>query len=137
MYEVKELGIFPPQNDPNGFLEAGDVGYIIANMKSAADVKIERVTYTDYMRPCRPARFQRKSAPWSFPAFIRWIPPIFEALKAAMAKLQINDAAFSFQAESSVALGFGFRCGFLGRSICVIQEHCAELTWISSPPTPP
>lgn len=78
VYEVKEVGIFTPKMTRTDSLEAGDVNYIIANMKSAADVKIGD-TYTDYMRPCpSPCPVSRKSVPWSFPAFIRWIPPILK-----------------------------------------------------------
>ncbi len=105
-------------------LEAGDVGYIIANMKSAADVKIGD-TYTDYMRPCpSPLPGFKEIRPMVFSGIYPVDSSDFEALKAAMAKLQINDAAFSFQAESSVALGFGFRCGFLGLlHMEIIQER--------------
>ena len=114
VYEVKEVGIFTPKMTRTDSLEAGDVGYIIANMKSAADVKIGD-TYTDYMRPCpSPLPGFKEIRPMVFSGIYPVDSSDFEALKAAMAKLQINDAAFSFQAESSVALGFGFRCGFLG-----------------------
>ena len=114
VYEVKEVGIFTPKMTKTDTLEAGDVGYIIANMKSASDVKIGD-TYTDCMRPCpEPLPGFKEIRPMVFSGIYPVDSSDFEALKAAMAKLQINDAAFSFQAESSVALGFGFRCGFLG-----------------------
>lgn len=113
VYEVKEVGIFTPKMTRTDSLEAGDVGYIIANMKSAADVKIGD-TYTDYMRPCpSPLPGFKEIRPMVFSGIYPVDSSDFEALKAAMAKLQINDAAFSFQAESSVALGFGFRCASL------------------------
>ena len=100
VYEVKEVGIFTPKMTRTDSLEAGDVGYIIANMKSAADVKIGD-TYTDYMRPCpSPLPGFKEIRPMVFSGIYPVDSSDFEALKAAMAKLQINDAAFSFQAES-------------------------------------
>lgn len=115
------------------------MGYIIANMKSAADVKIGD-TYTDYTRPCpSPLPGFKEIRPMVFSGIYPVDSSDFEALKAAMAKLQINDAAFSFQAESSVALGFGFRCGFLACSTWKSSRSaCAgNSTWTSSPPIPP
>ncbi|MGB7840354.1 MAG: translation elongation factor 4, partial [Terrimicrobiaceae bacterium] len=113
-YEIKEVGLFTPKMLPQPRLNAGDVGYFIANIKTTADIKIGD-TLTD----------ARKSAQKPLPGFqdvhpmvFSGIYPIntadFEHLKAAMSKLQLNDSAFVFQPESSVALGFGFRCGFLG-----------------------
>ena len=123
-YEVKEVGHFTPKMTKEDTLEAGDVGYVIANMKAASEVKIGD-TITDNVHPC----------PEALPGFKEVRPMVFsgvypvdssdyEALKAAMGKLQINDAAFSFQQESSVALGFGFRCGFLGLlHMEIVQER--------------
>ncbi len=112
--EIKEVGTFRPKMVACDILEAGDVGYIIANVKTTADVKIGD-TLTE----------SRKPAPVPLPGFKEIHPLVFsgiypvstddfEALKLAVGKLQINDAAFTFMAESSAALGFGFRCGFLG-----------------------
>ena len=123
-YEVKEVGHFTPKMTKEDTLEAGDVGYVIANMKAASEVKIGD-TITDHVHPC----------PEALPGFKEVRPMVFsgvypvdssdyEALKTAMGKLQINDAAFSFQQESSVALGFGFRCGFLGLlHMEIVQER--------------
>jgi GTP-binding protein LepA len=123
-YEVKEVGHFTPKMTKEDTLEAGDVGYVIANMKAASEVKIGD-TITDNVHPC----------PEALPGFKEVRPMVFsgvypvdssdyEALKTAMGKLQINDAAFSFQQESSVALGFGFRCGFLGLlHMEIVQER--------------
>lgn len=123
-YEVKEVGVFTPKMQRMDTLETGDVGYIIANMKSAADVKIGD-TYTDTVNPCKePLAGFKEIHPMVFSGIYPIDSSDFEALKAAMAKLQINDAAFTFSAESSIALGFGFRCGFLGLlHMEIIQER--------------
>ncbi len=123
-YEVKEVGVFTPKMQSTEVLRTGDVGYIIANMKSASDVKIGD-TYTDSVRPCpEPLPGFKEIRPMVFSGIYPVDSSDFEALKAAMAKLQINDAAFTFSAESSVALGFGFRCGFLGLlHMEIIQER--------------
>ena len=123
-YEVKEVGVFTPKMQRTDTLETGDVGYIIANMKSAADVKIGD-TYTDTAKPCKePLAGFKEIHPMVFSGIYPVDSSDFEALKAAMAKLQINDAAFTYSAESSIALGFGFRCGFLGLlHMEIIQER--------------
>jgi len=123
-YEVKEVGVFTPKMDKLDLLESGDVGYVIANMKSAADVKIGD-TMTNSTHPCPEALPGYKEIQ---PMVFSGIYPIdtsdYENLKTAMGKLQINDAAFSFSSESSAALGFGFRCGFLGLlHMEIIQER--------------
>ncbi len=123
-YEVKDVGLFKPKMVPCQKLESGDVGYVIANVKSTADVKIgDTVTET------------RNPAPEALPGFKEIHPMVFsgiypvstddfEQLKAAMGKLQINDSAFTYMAESSAALGFGFRCGFLGLlHLEIVQER--------------
>ena len=123
-YEVKEAGVFIPGMQSRERLDPGSVGYVIANIKSTADIKIGD-TLTD----------TRNSATEALPGFQEIHPMVFsgiypintadfEHLKLAMGKLQINDSAFQYQAESSVALGFGFRCGFLGLlHMEIIQER--------------
>jgi GTP-binding protein LepA len=123
-YEVKEVGVFTPKMFPQPVLNAGDVGYVIANMKTTAEIKIGD-TITD----------QRHSAKKPLPGFQEIHPMVFsgiypintadfEHLKTAIGKLRLNDAAFVYQPESSVALGFGFRCGFLGLlHMEIIQER--------------
>ena len=123
-YEVKEVGIFTPKMQATQELSTGDVGYIIANMKSAADVKIGD-TYTNLQNPCpEPLPGFKEIRPMVFSGIYPVDSADYESLKAAMAKLQINDAAFTYTGESSIALGFGFRCGFLGLlHMEIIQER--------------
>ena len=123
-YEIKEVGIFTPKPLAQPDLEAGHVGYFIANIKSTTEIKIGD-TLTD----------QRNSALEPLPGFQEIHPMVFsgiypintadfEHLKSALGKLQINDSAFVYQAESSVALGYGFRCGFLGLlHMEIVQER--------------
>ncbi len=123
-YEVKEVGVFTPKMSKRDQLVAGDVGYVIANMKSAAEVKIGD-TITDTAKPCpKPLPGFKEIQPMVFSGIYPVESSDFESLKLAMAKLQINDAAFTWQSESSAALGFGFRCGFLGLlHMEIIQER--------------
>jgi GTP-binding protein LepA len=123
-YEVKEVGVFTPKMSARDILSAGDVGYVIANMKSASEVKVGD-TMTDNTHPCPEALPGYKEIQ---PMVFSGIYPVdssdYEALKLAMGKLQINDPAFTYASESSTALGFGFRCGFLGLlHMEIIQER--------------
>ena len=123
-YEIKETGIFTPKMTKTNELKTGDVGYIIANMKSSAEVKIgDTITHKD--KPCpEPLPGFKEIRPMVFSGIYPIDTSDYEALKVAMGKLQINDAAFTFQTESSTALGFGFRCGFLGLlHMEIIQER--------------
>jgi len=123
-YEIKEVGVFTPGMKKRDELVAGDVGYVIANMKSADEVKIGD-TITDNTHPCaEPLPGFKEIQPMVFSGIYPVDSSDFEALKLAMGKLQINDAAFTWASESSVALGFGFRCGFLGLlHMEIIQER--------------
>ena len=123
-YEIKEVGVFTPKMYEQARLNPGDVGYFIANIKTTADMKIGD-TITDQRNPAREALpgFQE-----IHPMVFSGIYPIntgdFEHLKGAIAKLRLNDSAFVYAPESSVALGFGFRCGFLGLlHMEIIQER--------------
>jgi GTP-binding protein LepA len=123
-YEIKEVGVFTPKMFMQPRLSAGDVGYFIANVKTIADMKIGD-TITDQRNPARQALpgFQE-----IHPMVFSGIYPIntgdFEHLKTAIGKLRLNDSAFVYTPESSVALGFGFRCGFLGLlHMEIIQER--------------
>ncbi len=123
-YEIKEVGVFTPKMFPQPRLNAGDVGYFIANIKSTADIKIGD-TLTDARKPAQePLIGFQEVHPMVFSGIYPINTADFEHLKAAMSKLQLNDSAFIFQPESSVALGFGFRCGFLGLlHMEIIQER--------------
>jgi GTP-binding protein LepA len=123
-YEIKDVGIFRPKMTACEKLEPGDVGYLIANVKSTADVKIGD-TITESKRPApQPLPGFKEIHPLVFSGIYPVSTDDFEALKLAVGKLQINDAAFTFMSESSAALGFGFRCGFLGLlHMEIVQER--------------
>lgn len=123
-YEIKEVGIFTPKINATQTLTAGSVGYVIANIKSSADIKIGD-TITDARFPAeKPLPGFQEIHPMVYSGIYPINTADFEHLKVAMGKLQLNDAAFAFQPESSVALGFGFRCGFLGLlHMEIIQER--------------
>jgi GTP-binding protein LepA len=123
-FEVKEVGVFTPKPAARQMLRAGNVGYVIANIKSTADVKIGD-TITDAKRPAAKALHGFQEV---HPMVFSGLYPInsadYEHLKTALAKLHLNDSAFQYQAESSAALGFGFRCGFLGLlHMEIVQER--------------
>ena len=123
-YEVKEVGVFTPKQMPQDELATGDVGYLIANMKTSTEVKIGD-TVTESRNPApSPLPGFKEIQPMVFSGIYPISSDDFEQLKLAMGKLQINDAAFTYQAESSAALGFGFRCGFLGLlHMEIVQER--------------
>jgi GTP-binding protein LepA len=123
-YEVKEVGVFTPKMFVQPMLNAGDVGYVIANMKSTAEIKIGD-TITEQRRPAKePLPGFQEIHPMVFSGIYPINTADFEHLKTAIGKLRLNDAAFIYQPESSVALGFGFRCGFLGLlHMEIIQER--------------
>src|SRR5438874_500284 len=113
-YEIKEVGIFTPKMFTQQRLQAGDVGYFIANIKTIADMKIGD-TITDQRNPARePLPGFQEIHPMVFSGIYPINTGDFEHLKAAIGKLRLNDSAFIYTPESSVALGFVFRCGFLG-----------------------
>lgn len=122
--EIKEVGIFTPSMQKTDALEAGDVGYVVCNIKNVSDIKIgDTITLAASQAEEMLPGYQEVR-----PLVFSGIYPVdtsdFEKLKASMGKLQLNDAAFSFQSESSTALGFGFRCGFLGLlHMEIIQER--------------
>lgn len=123
-YETKEVGIFTPKMTMTQTMQAGDVGYFIGNIKTTAEMKIGD-TLTDARHPAaEPLAGFLEVRPMVYSGIYPINTADLEPLKMAMQKLQLNDSAFVFQPESSVALGFGFRCGFLGLlHMEIIQER--------------
>ena len=124
VYDITEVGVFTPKLMPINGLSAGDVGYITASIKNVADARVGD-TVTEADRPTAEALPGYKKA---VPMVYSGIYPVdgakYDELKEALEKLQINDAALDFEPETSIALGFGFRCGFLGLlHMDVIQER--------------
>ena len=124
VYDITEVGVFTPKLMPINGLSAGDVGYITASIKNVADARVGD-TVTEADRPTAEALPGYKKA---VPMVYSGIYPVdaakYDELKEALEKLQINDAALDFEPETSIALGFGFRCGFLGLlHMEIIQER--------------
>ena len=123
-YHADEIGVLKLEMSPRKELSAGNVGYIISGIKSSKEVKVGD-TITHVSEPCKEAidGFEEVK-----PMVFAGVYPIetedFENLRASLEKLQLNDASLTFQPESSAALGFGFRCGFLGLlHMEIIQER--------------
>jgi GTP-binding protein LepA len=123
-YEVNRIGVFAPEMVDREELSAGEVGFLICGIKVLADAKVgDTITHKD-----KPATEPLEGFAEVKPMVYSGIYPIdskdFEPLRKALEKLQLNDAAFTFEAENSDALGFGFRCGYLGLlHMEVIQER--------------
>lgn len=123
-YKADEMGVLKMDLSPRQSLGCGDVGYIVSGIKTATEVKVGD-TITSVERPCAEAIAGFEEVK---PMVFAGVYPIetedFELLRASLEKLQLNDASLSFQPESSVALGFGFRCGFLGLlHMEIVQER--------------
>ena len=123
-YKADEVGVLKMDLSPRQSLGCGDVGYIVSGIKTATEVKVGD-TITAVERPCAEAIAGFEEVK---PMVFAGVYPIetedFELLRASLEKLQLNDASLSFQPESSVALGFGFRCGFLGLlHMEIVQER--------------
>src|ERR1700752_3630689 len=122
-YEVKEVGSFNPKPYTREKLQTGETGYITANIKSASEVKMGD-TITDARHPSPVLPGFKEIHPMVFSGIYPINTADYEHLKSSMAKLQLNDSAFAYSAETSVALGFGFRCGFLGLlHMEIVQER--------------
>jgi len=123
-YEANEIGVLRLKQDPRQVLRTGDVGYIISGIKTSKEVKVgDTITHID--RPCAKAieGFENVK-PMVFAGIYPIDPDEYEELRNSMEKLQLNDASLTWEPESSAALGFGFRCGFLGMlHMEIIQER--------------
>ena len=123
-YFAEEVGVLKLKMSPRDQLSAGNVGYIISGIKTSREVRVGD-TITHVEEPCKKAieGFQEVK-PMVFAGVYPIDPEDFENLRASLEKLQLNDASLTFQPESSVALGFGFRCGFLGLlHMEIVQER--------------
>jgi GTP-binding protein LepA len=114
VYPIEQVGIFRPKKENLPSLKAGEIGFFTASIKEVADTAVGD-TITDEKRPCETALggFQ-PAQPVVFCGLFPVDAAQFEDLREAMAKLRLNDSSFEFEMETSAALGFGFRCGFLG-----------------------
>ena len=126
-YDADEVGVLKLNMVPKDVLSAGNVGYIISGIKASAEVRVgDTITHVD--RPCDSAisGFQEVK-PMVFAGVYPIEPEDFENLRSSLEKLQLNDASLTFTPESSVALGFGFRCGFLGLlHMEIVQERLSR-----------
>ncbi|MBB4199960.1 elongation factor 4 [Rhodoblastus sphagnicola] len=122
-YEVDRIGVFRPKMQDVERLGPGEVGFITAQIKQVADTRVGD-TITDERKPCAAMPGFKPAQPVVFCGLFPVDAADFEDLRAAMGKLRLNDASFSYEMESSAALGFGFRCGFLGLlHLEIIQER--------------
>lgn len=138
-FQVSEVGVFIPNKKPVSSLKAGRVGYIIAGIKNVTDTKIgDTITSADNPAS-KPCHGYRETKPMVFCGLYPAETSRYEPLKNALEKLRLNDSSFSFEPESSVALGFGFRCGFLGLlHMDIVKERLERefgLTLINTAPT--
>lgn len=123
-YEVTEVGVFTPSPTPVNALYAGDVGYVSASIKNVKDCSVgDTITHTNNPTP-EPLPGYKPATPMVYCGIYPAEGENYEALKDALEKLQLNDAALTYEPETSVALGFGYRCGFLGLlHMEIIQER--------------
>ncbi len=123
-YEVTEVGIFTPSYKSIDLLQAGEVGYVTAAIKNVKDARVGD-TITSIENPARePLEGYKSAIPTVFSGIYPIVGDKYDELKEALEKLQLNDAALIFEPETSLALGFGFRCGFLGLlHMEIVQER--------------
>ena len=112
--EVKEVGVFTPKMQKCDLLTAGDVGYVVSNIKDTADIKTGDTITLARQPASEMLPGYKEVRPMVFCGLYPLESSDYEKLKAALGRLRLNDSAFVYSSESSVALGFGFRCGFLG-----------------------
>jgi GTP-binding protein LepA len=138
-YEVSKVGVFTPKMKDVQILSSGEVGYIIAGIKNVSDTKVGD-TITDAINPAeKPLPGYKEIKPMVFCGLYPVESHQYEELKTSLEKLRLNDSSFSFEPETSSALGFGFRCGFLGLlHMEIIKERLERefgLSLINTAPT--
>ncbi len=126
-HEIDQVGVFTPKRTPLAVLGPGEIGYITAAIKTVADTEVGD-TLTEVRRPTsEPLSGFKPSVPVVFCGLFPIDSGEFEELRNSLAKLRLNDSSFQFEPESSAALGFGFRCGFLGLlHLEIVQERLAR-----------
>lgn len=138
-YFIDDLGIFTPTKQPVEELSCGEIGYVIANIKQVGDCQIGDTITSDISPTSDPLPGFRPSVPVVFCSIFPTSSSDFPKLRESMGKLQLNDSSFTFEMESSMSLGFGFRCGFLGLlHLEIIQERLErefDLDLITTAPT--
>ncbi|MDP6883003.1 MAG: translation elongation factor 4 [Rhodospirillales bacterium] len=124
LHQIEQVGVFTPKATRIDQLEAGEIGYITGSIKAVADTRVGD-TITEEKRPtAEPLPGFRPSVPVVFSGLFPTDAAEYEDLREALARLHLNDASFHYEAESSAALGFGFRCGFLGLlHLEIVQER--------------
>ncbi len=124
VYEVQHVGVFTPAMQPVEALSAGEVGYLTAGIKRVADAKVGE-TITDALRPtATPFPGYREARPMVFAGLYPVEDTGYQSLRDSLEKLRLNDSALVFEPETSLALGYGFRCGFLGLlHMEIVQER--------------
>lgn len=122
--EIKEVGVFTPKMLKQPTLSAGDVGYVVSTIKNTADINTGDTLTLTKIPAAEPLPGYKEVRPMVFCGLYPLESSDYEKLKAALGRLRLNDAAIVYQSESSLALGFGFRCGFLGLlHMEIIQER--------------
>ncbi len=139
VYNAEEIGVLKLQNTPKESISAGNVGYLISGIKEASEVKVGD-TITHQAKPCQNAiKGFEDVKPMVFAGIYPVDTSEFEELRASMEKLQLNDASLVWEPETSAALGFGFRCGFLGMlHMEIVQERLErefDMTVITTVPS--
>jgi GTP-binding protein LepA len=126
-YDVDRVGVFTPKLLPVDELGPGEIGFLTASIKQVADTRVGDTITDDKKRTEKPLPGFRPSIPVVFCGLFPVDAANFEDLRAAMGKLRLNDASFTYEMETSAALGFGFRCGFLGLlHLEIIQERLSR-----------
>lgn len=138
IYQVQSVGVFTPKMRETTILSAGEVGYIIAGIKRVADAKIGDTVMDAEAAGVQPLPGYREVKPMVFAGLYPVNSDDYEDLKDALEKLRLNDSSFTYEPETSLALGFGFRCGFLGLlHMDIIKERLEREFKLALIPTAP